>query len=136
MKRYDDWVPRLIAYLSECHRTPYQPGRHDCALFAAGAVNAMCEVDPAAPYRGRYRSIRGGLRVLRRAGFVDHVAMTADVLPEIPVAMARVGDIIVTDGDDGPAMGVVQGERVYVLTQRGIGTIDLLQAKRAFRVGE
>jgi hypothetical protein len=50
--------------------------------------------------------------------------------------MARVGDIIVTDGDDGPAMGVVQGERVYVLTQRGIGTIDLLQAKRAFRVGE
>jgi hypothetical protein len=135
MTRFEDWMPRLIAYLSECHRTPYQPGRHDCALFAAGAVHVMCGVDPAAPFRGRYRTIRGGLRVLRRAGYRDHVAMTAAVLPEIPVAMCRVGDVVVADGADGPALGVVQGERVYVLTLRGIGTIDLLQAKRAFQVG-
>ena len=135
MTRFDDWIQRLVTYVSACHRTPYQPGRHDCALFAAGAVQAMTGVDPAAEFRGRYRTVRGGLRILRKLGHADHVALTVSVLPEIPVAMARAGDIAVLDGDDGPAMGVVQGERVYVLRPDGVGTMLLTDAHRAFKVG-
>ncbi len=33
------------------------------------------------------------------------------------------------------ALGVVNGERIFVLRETGLGTVDLLDAKRAFKVG-
>jgi hypothetical protein len=132
--RLPDWKQRLIAYLEDCVRRPFQFGRHDCALFAAGAVQAMTGTDPAADWRGRYRTLKGGLKAVRRAGYADHIALAAAVLPEVHPAFAAPGDLAVIGTPDGPALGVVQGEGVYVLGPDRIGLVSMGDAVRAFKV--
>ncbi|MDA3888699.1 MAG: hypothetical protein PF443_07845 [Allgaiera sp.] len=134
MKRFTDWQSRLISYLHDVLRRPFQEGMHDCALFAAGAVEAMTGEDYAAPYRGRYTTTLGGLRILRKDGYDDHVALAAAHLAEVPGAFAQPGDLAVIPTDDGPSLGVVQGDRVYCLLPIGLGLEPLSSATRAFRV--
>lgn len=132
--RRPDWKPRLIAWLAEVARTPFAFGHHDCALFAAGAVQVMTGRDPAARFRGRYRTLKGGLRVLRAAGFDDHIALAASELAEVHVSRAAPGDLAVVPTTEGDALGLVQGEVVYVLMPGGLGMTPMSQASRAFRV--
>jgi len=128
-----DWRARLGAYLATEARTPFEYGSSDCALFAAGALNAMTGSDPAANYRGRYTTLRGGLRILRKDGFRDHVERAAALLAEVPSQRSRVGDIAVVKTADGPSLGVVQGEWVAVRTMSGLGFVPIDQATRVFR---
>ena len=132
--RHPDWQARLVAYLHAARLRPFAYGRHDCCLFAADAVAAMTGVDIAAPWRGRYTTLRGGIRVLRRSGHRDHVALAAAHFAEIPPLSAQPGDLAVLATQAGPALGVVQGEAVYVLGPQGLGLVSLLRAHRAFRV--
>lgn len=134
MKRLPDWRDRLIAYLAASARTPFAEGRHDCALFAAAAILAMTGEDPAQDFRGRYSTTRGGLRVLRRAGFADHLAIADRYFDPMPCAFARPGDLAAVPGAEGPALGIVQGDRVYVLRREGLGTVSILKAVHAWRV--
>lgn len=136
MKRRYDWRPSLASYLHEVARKPFAWGENDCALFAAGAVCAMTGKDFAADYRGRYTTLLGGMRLLKKAGFTDHAGMAATLFDEIHPSQAHVGDIAAIEIEDGIALGVVQGERIYVLRpdEDGIGTVPLLDASRAFRV--
>lgn len=132
MDRLPDWRPRLFAWLASVSRQPFVPGEHDCALFVAGAVEAMTGEDPAAALRGRYTTVRGGLRVLRREGHADHVAFVASLLTEIAPLMAQVGDVAVIGTHDGPALGIVAGAEIMVVTPAGTGAVSLLAAQRAF----
>ncbi|MGQ0563659.1 MAG: DUF6950 family protein [Gemmobacter sp.] len=134
MTRLADWRGRLAAHLADSARLPFAWGRHDCALFAAGCLAAMTGSDPGAPCRGRYRTFRGGRRVLGAAGFADHFALASARLAEVPPAFAQAGDLAHVPGGDGPVMGVVQGHRIYVLRPEGLATVDLLAATRAWRV--
>lgn len=132
--RLSDWRMRLQAYLQEVARTPFEPGKNDCALFLAGGVNAICGVDFAADYRGRYTTITGGLRVLRKHGHEDHIALAKEHLTEKPVAFANVGDgAVVVDGNE-PALGIVQGPSVFVLTEGGLGHVPLTSASTVLEV--
>lgn len=132
--RQPDWQSRLTAYLAASAQKEFQEGAHDCALFAAGAVAAITGHDYAAVYRGRYTTTRGGLRVLRRDGFADHVALAASHLAEKPIARANPGDLAVLETDEGPALGVVQGEGIFVLRQNGMALVPLTAAFQAFEV--
>jgi hypothetical protein len=134
MDRRPDWKPRLIEWLASIARTPFEVGKHDCALFVAGAINAMTGEDPAARFRGRYTTVRGGLRVIRAEGFNDPVEMIANRLEEVAPLMAQVGDIAVVDTPEGPALGVVAGAEILVLGLDGLGAVSLLEGKRAFKL--
>ena len=134
-KRLTTWFSRLADYIAVSFDRPLRPGRFDCALFAAGAVEAMTGEDPAAEWRGTYSTIEGGARALRAAGYADHVAFAAALFEEVPVSRAGVGDLAVVSEGDRAALGVIQGERVYVLhISGGLGTVPLTAAERAFRV--
>lgn len=128
-----DWRARLGVYLATEARTPFHYGKSDCALFAAGAVNAMTGNDPSASYRGRYTTLRGGLRILRKDGFRDHVERTAALFAEVSPQRAQAGDIAVVDTPNGPSLGVVQGEWIAVRTISGLGFVPIDQATRVFR---
>lgn len=136
MTRFPDWHPRLVAWLTEVARLPFAYGSHDCALFAAGAVAAMTGHDFAAPWRGRYTTLRGGLRVLRAAGFADHVSLAQSVLPPRAPAFAQPGDLAVIGDTPGDrALGVVQGPGVYVLSPSGaLALVPRMQAVAALEV--
>lgn len=132
------WRVRFDALLDDIRRRPFCYGEHDCALgLAAAAVEAITGVDIAARYRGRYHSRVGALRVLRNDGFADLAELAAQLLPEIAPGRAQRGDIVAFP-DEGPfgfSLGVVNDERVLVLRETELGTLDRGAAQRAFRVG-
>lgn len=133
--RRADWQDALVAYLHACARLPFEPGVFDCALFAAGAIEAMTGFDPAAELRGTYATEEEGFAKIAAAGFADHIEMVARLFEEIPVSLARPGDLAaVSTPGNLAALAVVQGEHVYVPRARGFGTLPLTQASRAFRV--
>jgi hypothetical protein len=132
--RFEDWQSRLVEYLSGVSRAEFAYGTHDCALFCAGAVEAMTGVDLAVNWRGQYKTMAQGLRVLNADGYRDHVDLAARHFEEIPIFAATLGDLAVMPTAEGLALGVVQGEGVYVLSQDRLGVMSIDQALRAYRV--
>lgn len=136
MERLPDWSIRLRAWLSSIHGRPIRPGHHDCCLFGAGAIFAQTGVDLAEGWRGRYSTFAGGRRVLRRAGYADHVDLIARHLQEAHVSTALEGDIAILPTEDGDAVGLVQGAAVYVLTPSGrLGLAPMAPVQRLFKLG-
>ena len=126
-----DRISLLIAYSSEAGTRPFRPGRHDCALFAAGWVKLATGQDLARGWRSTYRSLKRGQQLLEEAWFADHVAFAAAYLPEIPPAFAQIGDLAVLEAQ---AFGIVAGEMIYCLKPEGLGLVPRGQMRRAFAV--
>lgn len=103
--RKKDWEGGLADYLAEHRHNPFAWGRHDCVLFAAGAVAAMTGVDPAAEARGRYATRIGSLRVLHRMGWRDLETMMDAYFDRIAPAFAQRGDAIMADRSLGICAG-------------------------------
>lgn len=136
LTRLPGWQARLHIWIKAINGRPIKPGQHDCCLFAAGAIEAQTGVDLATPWRGWYTTMAGGRRMLRKAGYADHVALLAEMLPEARAARSREGDIAVVETPDGPAMGVVQGAAIYVLGVDGrLAFAALTPDTRIFKVG-
>ncbi len=137
--RLVNWEARLSAYIASVARTGFAYGRHDCALFAAGGVDALTGTDPAAAWRGRYTTEIGGLRHLRRAGFRDHIAHAESLFSVMPANSALPGDLGIVENPDGPdrlrtALGIVQGELLYVLRPEGLALLPVNFAVRILGV--
>jgi hypothetical protein len=130
----DGWQARLRQYLGECERRQFQAGQLDCALFTSGAVKAMTGEDFARGWRGKYRSLAQGKKMLADAGLGDHIALAASLLDEVHPAFAQAGDVAVVADGGALALGIVQGEHVYVMGVDGFGLVSRLQMVRAFRV--
>lgn len=121
----------LSRYLNQVRAKRFRPGTHDCGLYVAGWVLMLTGVDHGAPWRGRYRSMDRLYEVMRAEGFDSHVDYVASLFPEVAPAMAQAGDLAVVDG---AALGIVSGDRVFVLRPDGVGHVSRLRAQRAFKV--
>lgn len=138
MERWHDWQSRLTDYLLAARRQEIDPGKFDCMLFAAGGVRVMTGTDLAAEFRGRYTTLRGGFRILKKAGFPDHLALIDDrVGPRLGWMALRTGDVAAVPGDDGtPAIGIVTGDLVHCLAPvGGLGAVPLDAALCGWRIG-
>lgn len=58
----------LERFLDDMARRPFADGTNDCVLTVADWVLANGHPDPAAPFRGRYRTALGRERIVRREG--------------------------------------------------------------------
>lgn len=134
LHRRPDWKPRLHAYLTACATRAFRPGQHDCMLWAAGDIEALTGVDLAAAWRGRYTTLAGGRRILRKAGFTDEFALADAYLPRAPLAYAAPGDLAAIEGDYGLAMGIVQGAQVYGLLPVGWTLLPIAAAQTLWTV--
>ena len=128
--RLADWRPRLDQYLRDLRGQPFVWGRLDCALFCAGAVEAMTGVDLARGWRG-YRTETAGLRKLSQAGFASHVEYLASLLPEVHPSQVVIGDIVVLSD---VTLALVQGHLAIAVGPDGIGPAPMNTATRAFSV--
>lgn len=103
--RNQDWEQALSEYLAAAETAVFRWGVMDCALFAAGAVLAMTGQDPAAAYRGRYRSMAGSVRALRTYGAGTLEATIDARFAEKPIGFAQRGDLIMQDDRVGICVG-------------------------------
>lgn len=138
--RRPDWRAQLRVYVESVRGLAFVWGQMDCALFVAGAVEAMTGIDHTDGLRGKYDTAASALRTVRMLGYIDHVDMARAKFDEIkdrgrPAPhLAQVGDIAVIPTPAGAALGIVQGPRVFAMGERGLTTIDLLEATMALRV--
>lgn len=130
------WERRLVAYLHEAARRRFRPGTRDCYAMTLGAIEVITESKINDRYRGKYRSIKKGLALVRKDGFADHVEYIATLFPEHAGPLfAQRGDIAVALDEHGePALGIVQGEHVYFMGPKGLGLAKLETAVKAFKV--
>lgn len=127
-----DWRPRLTAYLGAVRSVSfgYGEGQLDCALFAAGAVEAMTGVDLADGWRG-YRSGADGVRRLRDRGFDGMPGLLAHHCAACPPLLARPGDLVLLPRG---AVGVCQGRLAYAMGRDGVKLADMADATKGYRV--
>lgn len=138
LKRLPLWRTRFETAIDEIKHRPFAWGQNDCGPGLAGKlVLALTGADYASGYVGRYDDAVSAYRLMQAEGFDDLADLVGAILPEIHISRATIGDIaaIPTDTPFRHALGVINGERIFVLTENGMGTVDLLSATRAFKVG-
>jgi hypothetical protein len=139
LTRVPMWVGPFHDAIDEIRRSPFSWKEHECAIgLAARVVMVLTGEDLAAEFRGRYEDAAGAYRVMREAGFCDLADLAASYLPEYAhPSEAQIGDIAALPVDTafGHVLGVVNGDRIIVLGETILGTVDRSAARRAFRVG-
>jgi len=143
LSRLEDWPERLAALIDARMSVPFRWGSNDCALFAADAVQAVTGVDLAAVWRGQYADEEGA-RSMRSAS--SHLA-SGDIVaalremahrrlgPDAPPLMARRGDIVLVEHDNGHSLAVCLGSMAAAPGRRGLMVLDRAAWRAAWRVG-
>ncbi|MHA1571607.1 MAG: DUF6950 family protein [Alphaproteobacteria bacterium] len=115
MRRHD-WDASLIAFVEARAKTPFEWGGNDCALFVCDAIQVMTGIDPAGPFRGRYKTAMGAARALKKYAGGGLLAtadkITADLgFQTIEPLFAGRGDLGVIEGtvDGLPALAICVG---------------------------
>jgi hypothetical protein len=140
LSRLPGWRKRYETFIDQVKASPFDWESHECAVaYAGGMVLALTGEDLVAPWRGRFKTRSGALRLLRETGFANLGDLVASLLDEHehPSRM-RVGDIvgIPTDSPFGFSLGICNGGgTILVLREDGMGVLDQGEASRAWRVG-
>lgn len=136
LKRVRDWRSRLNDVVEKRRREPFSD-ENNCGVFIGDCIYAMTGVDVIKPFRGQYKTLAEAIILLREAGYADGCAFLAEHFDEIPPALARSGDLMAFPSEEsGWAGGVVNGEKVTVLSRAGIGNADRTADARAFQIPE
>lgn len=138
IKRIEKWREPFSKAVDDLYYKPFKWGENDCAIgLVRKLVLAMTGEDLAKEYEGQYWDAKTAFRVMKTKGFDDVAELVSSILPEIHLSEAKIGDIaaIKTDDGFGYALGVVNGERIIVLSENGVGSVDLFSASRFFKVG-
>lgn len=99
----------LDAFLEDMARRPFVDGEADCVLTVADWVVANGHPDPAAPFRGRYRTALGRERIVRREGG----------LLAVMEAGAKRSDLIETQTPERGDVGLIEmrGQQLAAIRQ-------------------
>jgi hypothetical protein len=134
MARFEHWERRLAALIDAASRLPFEWGRADCCLFAADAVWALTQRDPAAAWRGTYMDESGAMAIVARAGGLDALVETGlssiGITPErIAPGFGQRGDVALFAGALGETLGVVEGAAIVARAPDGVLRVPSAQAR-------
>ncbi|MPT00937.1 MAG: hypothetical protein E2581_20910 [Pseudomonas sp.] len=121
--RYRDWPARLHETIQAASERPFLWGEFDCCLFVSDCSIAICGVDPAKEYRGRYKTEIGAKRVIAaRHGSLEAVL---DVhFMRVPVEFVQRGDIVAFENEQGKCVAVYWSDRYWAATDIGAASVD------------
>lgn len=91
--RADDWQRRLRDVLARYRTGTFATGRCDCGTLWADVVLAVSGVDVLGDLRGRYRTDRGAVRMLRTLGVTSAAELADTRFNRVPVAELHRGDL-------------------------------------------
>lgn len=95
MTTRDNLELAVIAAMANAGRDVMEWGKDDCALWCADIVRDALGFDMGAPFRGRYHTRRGAMRVLGRSGLKGLLQRTARARhwKRIHPTLAQPGDL-------------------------------------------
>lgn len=145
LPRVAGWEELLEKYFHGCRGEAFAWGTFDCGLFAAGALQAMTGVDVGAPFRAqKYIDAVSAVKAIHTvtatgstiADVVSWLAAEYALLQWPGVLFAQRGDLVLFDGSEGPAAGVVSlnGHEALFVSLGGLNRMPVNQCKAAWRV--
>src|SRR5690349_12499028 len=96
----------LQEYIEECRHRPFVWGSWDCCQFAAQWVYLLTGTDFRASFPA-YSNEDEARAILAESGGL--IALASSLLTEIPVAHAKVGDLVLVNDVAGSALGICLG---------------------------
>ena len=133
--RIPGWELRLAAAIDAARDRPFRWGEHDCAIWAFDLRRDLTGGDDvAALWRGRYRTARGAVRVMRRLGWQSLEDAGRDLLGEpLPsVHLAQRGDLVLANTSLG--FGICLGARAAGIAPSGLVLVPLATCALAWRI--
>lgn len=133
--RLPGWEAKLSTYIESRRRRPFEWGAHDCATFAAGAVEAITGGCPFIDAHTHNTALQAE-RVLRRLGCSDVIDWAILSLgdPLDITLMAQRGDVVGFDGSHGPTLGVCVGSSFAGPGPEGLVFLPMQHVAYAWRV--
>lgn len=131
--RLPDWPLRLEHFFAVRAPMPFSWGRNDCALFAADAVQAMTECDPAPAGLRGHTTAKQAYRALDRHHGLAAIATGALGEPIHPLR-ATVGDIVLLQVQGRDALAVCNGTTALMPSAHGVVSVSMEDASMAWRV--
>lgn len=116
--RNNDWLKQLRETIQAASGRPFLWGENDCCLFAADCCVAVCGVDPAEQYRGKYKTERGAKGALKRTHGSLEGAWDA-CFKRVDVSLRQRGDVVLFDSEFGRCVGVVWSGGIIAVTDEG-----------------
>ncbi|WP_372030072.1 hypothetical protein [Pseudomonas kurunegalensis] len=121
--RKRDWTTQLANTIKAATERPFSWGEFDCCLFAADCALAVCGVDPAEAYRGRYSSEAGAKRLLKKLHGSLEGAWDA-CFARIQPGLIQRGDIALYDGPNGRGVAVFWADEFWSVSPDGVCRIE------------
>lgn len=136
LTRKDGWEEILAAEIEAARGRPFSWADHNCGRWACDVLQAMTGHDLFAPFR-RARTKRALYAAFRRVagGGVEAAALRQFGAPLPTPLLARRGDPVLVDTDEGPAVGLCAGASCVFVSERGLVTLPLSAARLAWRIG-
>ncbi|MBD1229395.1 DUF6950 family protein [Xenorhabdus griffiniae] len=122
--RHRQWTLRLPETLRAAMSRPFLWGEHDCCLFAADCVQAVCDFDPCETVRGRYSTHTGAAEVLKSEFGTLEQALDR-LFDRTPVTAAGRGDIVMFEAEEGKTLGVLWAGKIWAVTRVGVRPVDV-----------
>jgi len=130
---------KLAAALKKYQTVEFRYGDYDCGLFVAAVVRDVTGVDYALPFRGKYCSEFGALRLVQAHGGFQGIASAAfglmhpmsEVRPGSPV---WIGPPYVEKDTIREALGVFDGQNIVCLTDKGLIEVPITAGRGCWHV--
>lgn len=132
MTAQPNWHQRLDALVGASLRRPFVWGEHDCCLFAAAAVLAISNTDPAADVRGTYRNQAQAAGLMQGLGGLQVLGARAGTA--VAPLLAQVGDVGLVNDGQRDLLAVCLGHCWVAPGQRGLTVMPFNAATMAWRV--
>lgn len=142
MNKLPDYRSRLFAAIDKYENKKFKYGTNDCVLFGGDVVEALTGTNPVAGMHGKYRSLRGGMRVAKSMGLTSAPEWLAQNCTPVEIPFAAVGDIAliqassVDEAFKGLAVAVVGSGFLIAVGMNGLVRLPMTAAVSVYRVGE
>ena len=130
--RIEGWENRLEELVQSKRNQPFSWADNNCMGFVAQAQKTITGETDFPEVLDNLKSKNNALKlVLKNGSLTDWVNKH---LEQIPITMARRGDIVDIETCEGPAMGLCIGHKAVFLGQNGLEYIPLTFLIRAWRI--
>lgn len=101
----------------------FEWGESDCCLFVADCIKAQVDVDPAAAYRGKYKTEIGAKKALVKYGSLEE--LLDSLFGRVDFKLAKRGDAVMFQSELGTTMGILWNGNIYSMGESGITQVDV-----------
>lgn len=134
------WETDLIAYLRSVSKTPFSWEKHNCFTFTNNAIEAMTGRNFMREFIGDCVDVctdeKTAGEYLKSKGYKSHIHFFEKHFDARPSTLSMFrGDVAAARDLNGrAALGICQGDKLYMAGENGVSTISANFAKKAFAI--